>query len=236
MSGLRLVLLRSTAVVACSIGAAGIATLLLRDKTWMSIAWLVPSLALPAVCLALSTYMAPRRAAVLVGVLWLVPLSVINRNVTDELVVFRQWGQLALAVLAVAAAVTVSVRRDAFDRLVAAMSASVMVLDAHKNFGSRVALAGVSLSASQGVTTILGPNGAGKTSLLRALATVQPLDSGRITIDGLDATDRHQRVEIRRRLGYLPQDIAFLATGNRVRCRRLPVGAQGLARSACSTP
>ena len=119
MSGLRLVLLRSTAVVACSIAAAGIATLLLRDKTWMSIAWLVPSLALPAVCLALSTFMAPRRAAVLVGVLWLVPLSVINRNVTDELVVFRQWGQLGLVVLGIVAAATVSVRREAFDRLVA---------------------------------------------------------------------------------------------------------------------
>jgi hypothetical protein len=118
MSGLRLVLLRSAAVVACSIGAAGIATLLLRDKTWMSIAWLIPSLALPAVCLALSTYVAPRRAAVIVGLLWLLPLNVINRNVTDELVVFRQWGQLAFAVVAVAAAVTISVRREAFDRLV----------------------------------------------------------------------------------------------------------------------
>jgi hypothetical protein len=118
MSGLRLVLLRSAAVVACSIGAAGIATLLLRDKTWMSIAWLIPSLALPAVCLALSTYVAPRKAAVIVGLLWLLPLNVINRNVADELVVFRQWGQLALVVLAVAAAVTISVRREAFDRLV----------------------------------------------------------------------------------------------------------------------
>ena len=89
------------------------------------------------------------------------------------------------------------------------MSATVMVFDARKQFGARTALAGVTLSASQGVTTILGPNGAGKTSLLRALATVQPLDAGRILVDGLDATDRHQRVEIRRRLGYLPQDIGF---------------------------
>jgi hypothetical protein len=118
MSGLRLVLLRSTAVVACSIGAASIATLLLRDKTWMSIAWLVPSLALPAVCLALSTYVAPRRAAVIVGLLWLLPLNVIKRNVTDELVVFRQWGQLALIAVGAVAACTIAVRRDAFDRLV----------------------------------------------------------------------------------------------------------------------
>ena len=118
MSGLRLVLLRSTAVVACSMAAAGIATLLLRDKTWMSIAWLVPALTLPAVCLALSTYMTPRRAAVVVGVVWLVPLSVINRNVTDELVVFRLWGQVALVAVAVAAAATIAVRREVFDRMV----------------------------------------------------------------------------------------------------------------------
>jgi hypothetical protein len=120
MSGLRLVLLRSSAVVACSIGAAGVATLLLRDKTWMSIAWLVPSLALPALCLALSTFTTPRRAAVVIGVLWLVPLSVINRNVSDELVLFREWGQVSLVILTVAAAVTMSARRDTFDRLVAA--------------------------------------------------------------------------------------------------------------------
>jgi ABC-2 type transport system ATP-binding protein len=89
------------------------------------------------------------------------------------------------------------------------MSASVVVRDAHKRFGERAALAGVSLDAAQGVTTILGPNGAGKTSLLRALATVQDIDGGQITIDGLDAANRHQRIEIRRRLGYLPQDIDF---------------------------
>ena len=120
MSGLRLVLLRSSAVVACSIGAAGIATLLLRDKTWMSIAWLVPSLALPALCLALSTFVTPRRAAVMIGISWLVPLSVINRSVSDELVLFREWGQVSMVVLTVAAAVTVSARREAFDRLVPA--------------------------------------------------------------------------------------------------------------------
>ena len=118
MSGLRLVLLRSTAVVACSMAAAGHRHAAVADKTWMSIAWLVPSLALPAVCLALSTYMAPRRAAVLIGVLWLVPLSVINRNVTDELVVFRLWGQVALGLVAVAAAAMIALRRDVFDRMV----------------------------------------------------------------------------------------------------------------------
>jgi hypothetical protein len=120
MSGLHLVLLRSSAVVACSIGAAGIATLLLRDKSWMSIAWLVPSLALPALCLALSTFATPRRAAVMVGILWLVPLSVINRNVSDELVLFREWGQVSLAVLTIASGITVSARREVFDRLVPA--------------------------------------------------------------------------------------------------------------------
>jgi hypothetical protein len=120
MSGLRLVLVRSCAVVACSIGACGLATLLLRDKSWMSVAWLVPSFALPALCLALSTYMPPRRAAVTIGVLWLVPISVVNRNVSDELVVFRAWGQLAIAAVGVAAVCVVVTRRDSFERLVIA--------------------------------------------------------------------------------------------------------------------
>ena len=74
---------------------------------------------------------------------------------------------------------------------------------------SRAALAGVSISASQGVTTILGPNGAGKTSLLprsRPCSRSMPVASrSTVSTRSIDI----ERVEIRRRLGYLPQDIAF---------------------------
>jgi ABC-2 type transport system ATP-binding protein len=81
----------------------------------------------------------------------------------------------------------------------------VLVDDVAKRFRSTVAVDRLSLSADTGVVGLLGPNGAGKTTLLRMLATVLAPDSGRVRLFGLDPGDRRQRLEIRRRLGYLPQ-------------------------------
>jgi ABC-2 type transport system ATP-binding protein len=69
------------------------------------------------------------------------------------------------------------------------------------------AVAGIDVSIDAGVFGLLGPNGAGKTTLLRTLATVLPPDSGTIRLLGRDPADHHQRREIRRRLGYLPQTL-----------------------------
>jgi ABC-2 type transport system ATP-binding protein len=73
------------------------------------------------------------------------------------------------------------------------------------SFGKRVALDGVDLLQQGGIVTVLGPNGAGKSTLLRCLATVLEPDRGALSIDGLDPRREHERTEIRRRLGYLPQ-------------------------------
>ncbi len=78
-----------------------------------------------------------------------------------------------------------------------------------KAYGSKRALDGVSLTAGTGVTGLLGPNGAGKTTLLRAVATVLAPDAGRLRLLGRDPADAGERVEIRRRLGYLPQEPGF---------------------------
>jgi ABC-type sugar transport system ATPase subunit len=53
--------------------------------------------------------------------------------------------------------------------------------------GRRAALDGVSFSVADGETfVILGPSGAGKTTLLRAVAGLEPLESGTLTLDGRD--------------------------------------------------
>jgi ABC-type multidrug transport system ATPase subunit len=76
-------------------------------------------------------------------------------------------------------------------------------------FGKNRAVDGVSLDAGPGVLGLLGPNGAGKTSLLRMLATVLPPDVGEIRLLERDPGRTADRREIRRRLGYLPQNLGY---------------------------
>jgi ABC-2 type transport system ATP-binding protein len=85
------------------------------------------------------------------------------------------------------------------------LTATIAAEDLVKGFGSTRAVDGVSLSAGRGVIGLLGPNGAGKTTLLRMLATVLAPDAGRLRLLGLDPNRPSERLEIRRRLGYLPQ-------------------------------
>jgi ABC-2 type transport system ATP-binding protein len=66
------------------------------------------------------------------------------------------------------------------------------------------ALDNVSLTIPTGMFGLLGPNGAGKSTLMRTLATLQQADSGTATLGDLDVLrDKH---EVRKRLGYLPQE------------------------------
>lgn len=62
----------------------------------------------------------------------------------------------------------------------------------------------VSLRASSGVLGLLGPNGAGKSTLMAMIATVTRPTAGRIFFEDLDVIARPD--DLRRRLGYLPQD------------------------------
>lgn len=66
------------------------------------------------------------------------------------------------------------------------------------------ALNDVSLTIPKGMFGLLGPNGAGKSTLMRTVATLQTPTSGRISFDGLDILQQPE--ELRKRLGYLPQD------------------------------
>jgi ABC-type multidrug transport system ATPase subunit len=70
--------------------------------------------------------------------------------------------------------------------------------------GRRMAVDGVDLSLTAGVHGLLGPNGAGKTTLIRALATVLRPAGGELDLLGGAALR-----DVRRQLGYLPQNFGF---------------------------
>ncbi|MFI6285454.1 ABC transporter ATP-binding protein [Streptomyces sp. NPDC051018] len=72
-----------------------------------------------------------------------------------------------------------------------------------------VALDAVDLDFGVGVHGLLGPNGAGKTSLIRVLATVTAPARGRVELLGRDVSSHGERAEVRRRLGYLPQEFGY---------------------------
>ncbi|HEY1639716.1 MAG TPA: ATP-binding cassette domain-containing protein [Streptosporangiaceae bacterium] len=86
---------------------------------------------------------------------------------------------------------------------------SISLCDVGRTFGATRALAGVDLDLKPGVTGLLGPNGAGKTTLLRLLATALPPSRGQVSVLGLDPEVPAERTDIRRQLGYLPQEVGF---------------------------
>jgi multiple sugar transport system ATP-binding protein len=76
-----------------------------------------------------------------------------------------------------------------------------------RRFGSRIALAGVTLTAPDRRFTVLcGPPGSGKSVLLRLLVGLETPDEGRILIDGRDVTNLPPAA---RPLGYVPQSFAL---------------------------
>jgi ABC-2 type transport system ATP-binding protein len=89
------------------------------------------------------------------------------------------------------------------------MTASISLRGVGRTFGATRALADVDLDLEPGVIGLLGPNGAGKTTLLRVLATALPPSQGEVRVLGRDPEVPAERTEIRRRLGYLPQEVGF---------------------------
>lgn len=69
------------------------------------------------------------------------------------------------------------------------------------------ALNNINLEIGSGMFGLLGPNGAGKSSLMRTISTLQEADSGTITLGDIDVVK--QKDEVRKVLGYLPQDFGF---------------------------
>jgi ABC-2 type transport system ATP-binding protein len=75
-------------------------------------------------------------------------------------------------------------------------------------FGDKVAVDGIDLCIERGeVFGLLGPNGAGKTTTIRVVNTLLPVQEGAAEVLGFDL--RRSTMAIRRRLGYVPQQLSI---------------------------
>jgi polar amino acid transport system ATP-binding protein len=79
--------------------------------------------------------------------------------------------------------------------------------DVHKSFGGVEVLKGIDLEvAEHEVVCIIGASGSGKSTLLRCVNLLEPVDRGRIVVDGHELTARGVNVNvIRRRIGIVFQ-------------------------------
>jgi osmoprotectant transport system ATP-binding protein len=93
------------------------------------------------------------------------------------------------------------------------MTPSPPVLEATtvtKRYGDAVALDGVSLAVAAGeCVALVGESGSGKTTLLRCFNRMTEIDGGSVRVDGLDVATSDP-VELRRRVGYVPQEGGLL--------------------------
>lgn len=81
----------------------------------------------------------------------------------------------------------------------------IEVRDLVKDYGAFRALNGITFSLKKGeIVGFLGPNGAGKSTTMKVLTGFIAHDGGTATVDGFDVIE--QSIEVRRRIGYLPEN------------------------------
>jgi len=77
-----------------------------------------------------------------------------------------------------------------------------------KSYGKKLILNDISFSIKDGeIIGLVGENGAGKSTLLNILATLTKPTNGQISLD--DKSYRDDKKEIRKQIGFVPQEIAI---------------------------
>jgi polar amino acid transport system ATP-binding protein len=85
--------------------------------------------------------------------------------------------------------------------------AALRVEDLHKSFGALEVLRGIDLTVSEHeVVCLIGASGSGKSTLLRCINLLEPIDAGRVSVEGEEITAEGVDINrIRRRIGIVFQ-------------------------------
>jgi hypothetical protein len=123
VSGLRLTMLRTLAVIVTTLPLLAVAAVVAPGGGWAVFGWVLPSFALVAITLALSTVTSPERAGISVGFGWLVALVVlIDRDETGSFVerslIFSSTGQTIATIVAAIGMAIVASRKTSFDLMI----------------------------------------------------------------------------------------------------------------------
>lgn len=89
-------------------------------------------------------------------------------------------------------------------------SPPISIRGLEKRYGKVHALRGVTMEVPKGPVGLLGPNGAGKTTLIKLLLGLLVPSAGEATIAGCSPRKRADRLEVRKRVGYMPEGDCLL--------------------------
>jgi ABC-type polar amino acid transport system ATPase subunit len=83
----------------------------------------------------------------------------------------------------------------------------IEIEDVHKSFGALEVLKGVSLTVARGeVVSVIGGSGSGKSTLLMCVNGLEPINSGRVLVDGTDVHASGTNLnQLRRKIGIVFQ-------------------------------
>jgi polar amino acid transport system ATP-binding protein len=83
----------------------------------------------------------------------------------------------------------------------------VSIKNVHKSFGDLEVLKGISMDVMKGeVVCIIGPSGSGKSTLIRCVNALNDIQSGSITVEGIEVNNENlNKLELRKKVGMVFQ-------------------------------